>query len=165
MLLFFTAELDSLGSKTPSLAIAELEQALIVSFICANPHNYSALLDDRAASGSELAGTPSRGIYRGSLGPADNDRGAGARRHQRARVAFFINSNEAVGQSPMAFVKEVRLRRARDMLGRTDLSPSVTETALACGFTNLGHFAKDYFKRFGERPSDTIKAGKGPSFP
>jgi len=57
----------------------------------------------------------------------------------------------------MAFVKEMRLRRAREMLVRTDLSPSVTETALACGFTNLGHFARDYFKRFGERPSETLR--------
>jgi transcriptional regulator GlxA family with amidase domain len=58
----------------------------------------------------------------------------------------------------MAFVKHVRLERARDMRERTDNSdPSVTEAALACGFTNLGHFAGDYFKGFGERPSDTAR--------
>ena len=52
----------------------------------------------------------------------------------------------------MAFVKLVRLERPRDMRERTDNSdPSVTEAALACGFTNLGHFAGDYFKGFGER--------------
>ena len=44
MMMFFALELDS---STPSLAIAELEQALIVSFICSNRHNYSNLLDDR----------------------------------------------------------------------------------------------------------------------
>ena len=37
MLMFFAGELDALGSKMPSLAVAELEQALIVSFICSNP--------------------------------------------------------------------------------------------------------------------------------
>ena len=37
MLMFFAAELDALGSKMPSLVLAELEQALIVSFIRNNP--------------------------------------------------------------------------------------------------------------------------------
>jgi transcriptional regulator GlxA family with amidase domain len=57
----------------------------------------------------------------------------------------------------MAFVKQVRLRRAREMLESNDLTRSVTEVAFACGFGNLGHFAGDYFKCFGERPSDTFK--------
>ena len=52
----------------------------------------------------------------------------------------------------MAFVKLARLERPRDMRERTDNSdPSVAEAALACGFTNLGHFAGDYFEGFGER--------------
>jgi hypothetical protein len=50
MLMFFATELDTLGSKMPSLAIAELEQALMVSFICNNSHNYSAYLEDRIRS-------------------------------------------------------------------------------------------------------------------
>ena len=52
----------------------------------------------------------------------------------------------------MAFVKLVRLERPRDM-PRTDrqLRSLRTEAALACGFTNLGHFAGDYFEGFGER--------------
>ena len=57
----------------------------------------------------------------------------------------------------MVSVKEVRLRRARETLGRTDVTPSVTETVLVCGFVNLGHFAHDYSKRFGERPSETLR--------
>jgi AraC-like DNA-binding protein len=68
------------------------------------------------------------------------------------------------GQSPMAFLKDVRLRNARNMLARTDGTPSVTEVAVACGFSNLvGHFATDYFQRFSERPSDTLKRNKAVS--
>ena len=76
MLMFLAAELDALDSKMPSLVLAELEQALIVSFIRNNPNNYSAFLDD--GSSSEVAGPPGRGVYRGSLGPADNNRGTRA---------------------------------------------------------------------------------------
>jgi transcriptional regulator GlxA family with amidase domain len=33
----------------------------------------------------------------------------------------------------------------------------VTGVAFACGFQNLGHFARDYRLRFGELPSETLK--------
>jgi len=32
----------------------------------------------------------------------------------------------------------------------------VTAVAFACGFGNLGHFARDYREVFGERPSMTL---------
>ena len=44
---FFASQLHEIGSNEPSLEIAELEQALMVSFLCNNPHNYSAFLDNR----------------------------------------------------------------------------------------------------------------------
>jgi transcriptional regulator GlxA family with amidase domain len=76
-----------------------------------------------------------------------------------ARSIFFHFKNSR-GQSPMSFVKQVRLEHAREMLQRSGINHSVTEVAVDCGFGNLGHFAGDYFKRFGERPSDTLKRRK-----
>lgn len=64
------------------------------------------------------------------------------------------------GQSPMAFLKQLRLQRAKQMLENSDINRSVTDTAIACGFGNLGHFAGDYFRCFGEHPSETLKRGK-----
>lgn len=60
----------------------------------------------------------------------------------------------------MSFLKQLRLERAREMLERSDINRSVTDTAISCGFGNLGHFAGDYFKRFGEHPSETLRRGK-----
>lgn len=60
--------------------------------------------------------------------------------------------------TPMIYLKNHRLDLARRRLkscGRGGLS--VTEAALACGFTHLSKFAHDYFNRFGERPSATLK--------
>jgi transcriptional regulator GlxA family with amidase domain len=74
--------------------------------------------------------------------------------------SIFHHFRSCRGQSPMAFLKQVRLQHAKEMLERTDLNRSVTDTAIACGFGNLGHFAGDYFKRYGEHPSDTLKRGK-----
>lgn len=54
--------------------------------------------------------------------------------------------------SPLAYVKAVRLKQAREALKNAH---SVTEAATACGFWHFGHFAHDYQTLFGERPSDT----------
>jgi transcriptional regulator GlxA family with amidase domain len=46
------------------------------------------------------------------------------------------------------------------MLRQDDAEVSVTEVAFACGFGNLGHFANDYFRRFGERPSESVRKAR-----
>jgi transcriptional regulator GlxA family with amidase domain len=50
----------------------------------------------------------------------------------------------------------VRLKHARRMLAAPNAETTVTLVAFACGFGNLGHFARDYRETFGERPSETL---------
>ena len=154
--MFFALELDS---STPSLAIAELEQALIVSFICSNRHNYSNLLDDRTRPIASWQVRRAEEYIEAHWNQPITIEELAQATSASARSIFHQFKNDR-GKSPMAFVKQVRLRHAREMLERKDQNPSVTATAFACGFTNLGHFARDYFKRFGERPSDTVRRSK-----
>lgn len=60
--------------------------------------------------------------------------------------------------SPMAYLREVRLRRAHQMLLDSDPS-SVTVSSVAChwGFTNPGRFAAAHTRRYGESPSETLR--------
>ena len=146
----------------PSLAVAELEQALIVSFICNNPHNYSAFLEDRTRPAASWQVRRAEEYIEAHWDQPITIEEL-ARVTSASARSLFHQFKRSRGQSPMGFVKEVRLKHARQMLQRTDLRHSVTETALACGFMNLGHFAKDYFKRFGERPSETAKRNKAVS--
>jgi len=74
--------------------------------------------------------------------------------------SIFYHFKTSRGQSPMSFLKQVRLEHAKDMLEHSGIRRSVTQIAVECGFGNLGHFAGDYLKRFGERPSDTLKRSK-----
>lgn len=74
--------------------------------------------------------------------------------------SIFHHFKISRGQSPMSFVKDVRLQHAREMLQQAGSSHSVTDTAVACGFGNLGHFSSDYFKRFNELPSETLRRSK-----
>ncbi|GAY23963.1 AraC family transcriptional regulator [Sphingobium fuliginis] len=66
------------------------------------------------------------------------------------------------GVTPMVYLKNVRLDLARKMLlGGVEEGHSVTDVALACGFSHLSKFARDYAERFGERPSATLRQLKG----
>ncbi|GLS99415.1 hypothetical protein GCM10007897_07940 [Sphingobium jiangsuense] len=61
--------------------------------------------------------------------------------------------------TPMGYLKNHRLAMARSMLkSGTENGVSVTTVALACGFTHLSKFARDYYERYGERPSETLRA-------
>jgi PAS domain S-box-containing protein len=70
------------------------------------------------------------------------------------------NHFAAEGTTPNRHIKQVRLRYARQMLKNAPGGTTVTAVAVQCGFSNLGHFAKDYRQEFGEAPSETIKASK-----
>jgi transcriptional regulator GlxA family with amidase domain len=61
------------------------------------------------------------------------------------------------GVAPMAALKNRRLEAARDDLLRADPADSVTSVALKWGFVHLGNFSRDYFRRFGEHPSETLR--------
>jgi AraC-like DNA-binding protein len=64
--------------------------------------------------------------------------------------------------SPMAYIKARRLEQVRKQLRATDPGDStITQTASSWGFNNLGHFAVDYRKAFGESPSATLRRAEG----
>jgi PAS domain S-box-containing protein len=62
--------------------------------------------------------------------------------------------------SPAVYVKKVRLQRVRDILLKGERNATVMGVALSGGFSNLGHFARDYRTAFGELPSETLKRGR-----
>ena len=63
-----------------------------------------------------------------------------------------------LGMSPMAYVREVRLRRAHQTLHQSDPSIATVATiAYQWGFTNLGRFATAHTARYGETPAVTLR--------
>lgn len=59
--------------------------------------------------------------------------------------------------TPMAFLREQRLLGTRAALQTIGADDTVTTIALRWGFGNLGRFAADYRRRFGEPPSATLR--------
>jgi AraC-like DNA-binding protein len=160
LLMFLVDQLGSSERGVPPLALAELEQSVIVSFLCANRHDESHLLD------REPVGTAPWQVRRAEEyieahwdQPITVEALAVAAGASARSIFHFFKASR--GYAPMVFVKQVRLRHARRMLTMADKTTSVTSVAFDCGFTNLGHFAKDYGKSFGELPSETLNRTKG----
>jgi adenylate cyclase len=59
--------------------------------------------------------------------------------------------------TPLEWVRQARLDRARHALLESGPDASVSEVAVASGFTQLGRFAAQYCSRFGELPSETLR--------
>jgi AraC-like DNA-binding protein/Tfp pilus assembly protein PilF len=68
-----------------------------------------------------------------------------------------------LGTTPLGWVRRMRLARARQELLRAGPHTTVTDVALAAGFSQLGRFAVEYRKIFGEVPSTTIQRTRSSS--
>lgn len=74
--------------------------------------------------------------------------------------SIFATFRSTRGYTPMTYLKNARLDGAREMLLSGAPGASVTAIAFACRFTNTGHFANDYRRKFGELPSETLRRGR-----
>ncbi|WP_022721211.1 AraC family transcriptional regulator [Rhodopseudomonas sp. B29] len=160
LLMFFACQLDA-PVQPPPLVLAELQQTIALMFLTANPNTYSRQI---AAEERDIAPRYVRQIEEyieaNWMRPINIEKLA-ALTGISAR-GIFKGFQRTRGYSPMAFAKRVRLERARAMLiDGESATTTVTSAAFACGFANLGHFAKYYREMFGERPSDTLQRARG----
>lgn len=89
----------------------------------------------------------------GAVSVAELCRHVGASRRQ-LQYAF----EGVVGLSPNRYLRAVRLCRVRRALkARPAADDSIQDIAARWGFWHVGHFAQDYRRLFGERPSDTLR--------
>lgn len=67
-----------------------------------------------------------------------------------SRRSLEIQFRSYLGRSPAEEIRRVRLERGKELLGRRELS--ITEIALACGFSNATRFGVAFRKSFGTTP-------------
>jgi len=66
-----------------------------------------------------------------------------------------------VGMPPMAYVREIRMRRAHeDLLAADPALTTATEIAARWGFAHYGRFAAAYAEHFGRSPGRTLREGR-----
>ncbi|MGE0153050.1 MAG: AraC family transcriptional regulator [Reyranellaceae bacterium] len=154
---FLAEEHDRQTGPLPSAALAEIEQAIIIAYLVAHPHNYSAWLQ----------GTPSTvAPWQVRLAADyieqnwDQPITIEALSHvaQTSARSLFLLFKRTYGVSPMVFVRQIRLRHARAALSNPAPDTSVTSVGYLCGFSKLSNFARFYYEAFGELPSDTLRS-------
>jgi transcriptional regulator GlxA family with amidase domain len=59
--------------------------------------------------------------------------------------------------TPAKMIRNMRLELVRQELLSASPQQTVTEIALACGYLNLGDFARNYYQKYAELPSQTLK--------
>lgn len=147
------------GTEPPAM-MDRLDRLLVTGLLVGQPHNYAA--DLRAPARPAPPPQIRRAIERIEADPATigsaTDLARVACLSLRALEEGFRRS---VGVPPMAYLRDVRLARARELLAAADpAATSVTDVAYSCGFLHLGRFAADYRRRYGVRPSQTLRAGR-----
>jgi AraC-like DNA-binding protein len=151
---FLSEQLNS-DPPMPQVLCRELEQAVQVAFLCASRHSFSELLERGEKAPATSVVRDIEEIIESNWQSAIDIEKLAARAGVSARTLFRA-FQQARGYSPMAFAKTVRLKRAREFLMAGDPSVSVTDVALRCNFSNMGHFSKDFHEAFGELPSETL---------
>jgi AraC-like DNA-binding protein len=160
LLRFLMDELERRGGLTESsLAVAGLEQAYLASLLGGQPHDQHEPL---------TAGGPSASLRHVRRA----EEYIRAHVHEPLTVKTLVSiagvGSSALyeafkrhrGTTPMAFLRDARLERVRRDLLHPDASTSVTYQATRWGFLHLGRFSADYRRRFGEKPSETLRRAR-----
>lgn len=146
---------NSLIRSVPALC-NQLEQLVFTRLLYGHTHNYSeALLQPQSGAVPFYVKRAEAFIeahFAQPLSLADIAAhvGVSARSLQNGFRSFR-------GTTPMAFLRSVRLQKAHMELIVADPSLStVTQIALACGFSHMGEFGAAYKRTFGVTPRETL---------
>ncbi|MFD5177834.1 AraC family transcriptional regulator [Nocardia sp. NPDC058379] len=141
------------GLSTMPLACRDLESTLMTQVLLTAPSQLTPALTGSAPTiGSSRIRDAVAYIH--AHPDADVSTAELAARAGVSARALQLGFRDAVGMSPSAYVRAVRLDRVRDEL-TSGRALSVSDTAMRWGFFHLGRFARQYRERFGELPSAT----------
>jgi AraC-like DNA-binding protein len=154
---FLRAELNRPGGLSESpLARAQLESYVLTQMLLAVPHRYTDELH-----------RPTRPAHRNKIKTVvdlieshpESDLST-ARLAETAGVsarALQVGFRQAVGMTPKAYIRKIRLERVRAELIATAGHRAITDVALHWGFSHLGRFSAYYKQQYGETPTETVQ--------
>lgn len=76
-----------------------------------------------------------------------------------SKRSFMRTFSAATGQSPIAYLIQIRLNRAAERLRST--ADPITDVAYACGFSDSNYFARQFRQLMGVSPRDYRSANRG----
>jgi AraC-like DNA-binding protein len=153
-----TEELESpTGLASNRSAGAHLESLVLDSLVLDYQHNYSEDLFAPTAHGSNAAIRRAVGLIEEAPEYPWTVVELASRVHLSPR-ALQEGFHKHIGQPPMSYLRQVRLRRVHEALLAADAAEtSVRALAFQHGFLHLGRFAGVYRHAFGMLPSETLR--------
>jgi AraC-like DNA-binding protein len=146
------------GILANPLVASQFEQFVMNWLLLAQPSNYSAVLRGRSPCIASRDVRRATDFIHANLAQpitlADLVKVAGV-----AGRTLLKHFRDVHGLSPMRYVRNLRLERAREELAAGSPYP-VGAVALSWGFAHAGRFALEYRSRFGESPSVTLARGR-----
>lgn len=155
---YLVSELDrETNVFTSPLTRVHVEHLVVSTLLLVQPHSYR---DDLMSAGRPAAPSFIRRVEEYIDAHADEPLSIADLAAQAgvSTTTLFAGFREFRNTSPIAYLKGVRMKRAREELrAASPHSATVTDVAMRWGFGHLGRFAADYRRWFGESPSETLK--------
>jgi AraC-like DNA-binding protein len=155
--------IDELEQRSPMLGsplvVANLQDALLASYLELAPHSYSERLRALRTPASRrqvreaesfIEAHPEQPIDVATLVHLTGTSGS----------SLYQAFKKERGYTPITFLRETRLRRVREDLCQAGPTTTVTDVALRWGFAHLGRFSAQYRELFAENPSETLRRAK-----
>jgi len=136
---------------------ARLEEFIINALLHGQPHNYlDAIMGERRPAAPKQVRRAEEYIraHAGEVVKLSQIAEAAGCSVRALQLAFRTFRDT----TPMTLLKQARLERAHAELSQCDPgATTVTEIAVKYGFFNVGRFAQDYRRSFGQSPSETLR--------
>ncbi len=134
---FLVSELER-GEALPALFVSEMEQALAVAFLCANPQLHrKAPAEKRTDVCCRQLRVAEDYIEAHWDQPLALETLTAVTKVSARSLFYYFRRWR--GKTPMQYLKDVRLKHARQILQQSP-NMTVTEVAFACGFGRSGAF-------------------------
>jgi AraC-like DNA-binding protein len=155
---------DADGRKLPdagpwSLSCVQLHYRLMATLLASQPHDAGARLADRGPPVAPRCVRQAEDYLEAHCCEAITPEALAEATGVSVR-SLFLGFQRFRGVSPMRWLRELRMHKARQELlgGRPGLH--VTDVALRWGFCHLGRFAQEYREVYGETPAQTLAAAR-----
>jgi len=148
---------DPTGLTTVPAMSSQLGRLMMAGLLVSQTHNYTeALTRPRAVPGSKPI---RKALELIESQPTEIETVADI----AASVGLSVRAldkgfHRYVGTPPMAYLRQVRMARAHDeLLGADPELTAASTVARKWGFGHYGRFAAEYARRFGRKPSETLR--------
>jgi AraC-like DNA-binding protein len=149
---------ETAGIQLPPHASKAFDEFMVSLLLDLAPHNYSDEIKRPHALAVPRVLREAERLMREANGLASVHEIAAA-------VAVSVRSLEAgfrqwKQETPVAFMRRLRLAAAREQLAQAGARTTVTDVALRSGFLHLSRFAQYYLAAFNEHPSETLRSSR-----